>query len=135
MLIGIEPLSILRKLGGSRPVVCFRKDILFSGETGKWGGSLRASAYCHGAKCSMTILLLPESWGKENVLRILNVWILNIDTTQKIILLIGEDPFISREEMAKLCRVTSDAIKAQIRKLRRSGRIRRIGPDKGDVGK
>ncbi|MBD5386920.1 winged helix-turn-helix transcriptional regulator [bacterium] len=83
----------------------------------------------------MTILLLPESWGKENVLRILNVWILNIDTTQKIILLIGEDPFISREEMAKLCRVTSDAIKAQIRKLRRSGRIRRIGPDKGDVGK
>ena len=39
------------------------KSILYFEERGKRGGSLRASAYCHGAKCSMTILPLPESWG------------------------------------------------------------------------
>ncbi|MBD5189555.1 MAG: hypothetical protein HDS95_04680 [Bacteroidales bacterium] len=55
----------MRKFGGFRPVGCLRKDTVFSDGTEKWGGSLRASAYCHGAKCSMTILPLPESWGKE----------------------------------------------------------------------
>ena len=39
------------------------KSILHFEERGKRGGSLRTSAYCHGAKCFMTILPLPEAWG------------------------------------------------------------------------
>ena len=47
----------------SLPGEAVNKSILYSEDRGERGGSLRASAYCHGAKCSMTILSLPESWG------------------------------------------------------------------------
>ncbi len=53
------------------------------------------------------------------------------DTTQKILFLIKANPKISRKEMAIACGVSSDAIKLQIRKLRETGQIRRVGPDKG----
>lgn len=52
-------------------------------------------------------------------------------TTQKIISLMKSNPYISREEIARSCEVTSDAIKLQIKKLKDTGKIRRIGPDKG----
>ncbi|MDE5881276.1 MAG: winged helix-turn-helix transcriptional regulator, partial [Muribaculaceae bacterium] len=52
-------------------------------------------------------------------------------TAQKIISLMKSTPYISREEIARLCEVTSDAIKLQIKKLKDTGKIRRIGPDKG----
>ena len=52
-------------------------------------------------------------------------------TTQKILEQIKLNPYISREELAEVCGVTTDRIKYNIRKLRESGIIKRIGPDKG----
>ena len=52
-------------------------------------------------------------------------------TTQKILEQIKLNPFISREELAEVCGLTSDGIKYNIRKLREKGIIKRIGPDKG----
>ena len=52
-------------------------------------------------------------------------------TTQKILEQIKLNPYISREELAEVCGVTTDGIKYNIRKLRESGIIKRIGPDKG----
>jgi ATP-dependent DNA helicase RecG len=44
---------------------------------------------------------------------------------------IKANPYISREELAELCGLTSDGIKYNIRKLREKGIIKRVGPDKG----
>ena len=52
-------------------------------------------------------------------------------TTQKILDQIKANPYISRQELAELCGLTSDGIKYNIRKLREKGIIKRIGPDKG----
>lgn len=52
-------------------------------------------------------------------------------TTQKIIELIKGNEEISTEELAEMCGLTRDGINYQIRKLKRQGIIRRIGPDKG----
>lgn len=52
-------------------------------------------------------------------------------TTQKIISLMVANPKISIEEIAAVCGVTRDGVNWQIRKLKKAGRIRRIGPDKG----
>ena len=52
-------------------------------------------------------------------------------TTQKILEQIKLNPYISREELAEVCGVTTDGIKYNIRKLRESGVIKRVGPDKG----
>ena len=67
----------------------------------------------------------------------------DIDTTQKttqkttqiILEQIKLNPFISREDLAEVCGVTTDGIKYNIRKLRESGVIKRIGPDKGGIGR
>lgn len=52
-------------------------------------------------------------------------------TTQKILHLMEENPSISIEEMASSCSLTRDGVNWQIRKLKESGKIRRVGPDKG----
>jgi ATP-dependent DNA helicase RecG len=52
-------------------------------------------------------------------------------TTQKILEQIKANPYISREELAELCGLTSDGIKYNIRKLREKGIVKRVGPDKG----
>ena len=54
-----------------------------------------------------------------------------IDPTQKILEQIKLNPFISREELAEVCGITTDGIKYNIRKLRESGVIKRVGPNKG----
>ena len=56
-------------------------------------------------------------------------------TTQKILEQIKLNPFISRDNLAEVCGVTTDGIKYNIRKLRESGVIKRIGPDKGGIGR
>ena len=52
-------------------------------------------------------------------------------TAQKILEQIKLNPYISREELAEVCGVTTDGIKYNIRKLRENGIIKRVGPDKG----
>jgi len=52
-------------------------------------------------------------------------------TTQKIIEFMRQNPFISRDEMAKLCGITPDGIKWQLKQMQAKGIIRRVGPDKG----
>jgi len=52
-------------------------------------------------------------------------------TTQKIINLMTKNPEISIEQLASLCSLTRDGINWQIRKLKESGKIHRVGPDKG----
>ncbi len=53
-------------------------------------------------------------------------------TTQKILDLIRENPYISRREIAdNLGNITADGIKYNLSKLKREGLIKRVGPDKG----
>ncbi len=52
-------------------------------------------------------------------------------TTQKILELIRENPNISTAELAERCALTRDGVNYQIRKLKKEGRIVRVGPDKG----
>ncbi len=52
-------------------------------------------------------------------------------TTQKFLEQMKVNPYISREELAEVCGLSSDGIKYNIRKLREKGIIKRIGPDKG----
>ena len=52
-------------------------------------------------------------------------------TTQRILEQMKANPYVSREELAEICGLTSDGIKYNIRKLREKGIIKRIGPDKG----
>ena len=51
-------------------------------------------------------------------------------TTHNILELITLNPYITRNEMAIECGVTSDAIKLQLKKLKEKGLIRRIGSDR-----
>jgi len=53
-------------------------------------------------------------------------------TTQKILELLIKNPQISRKEIARnLGSITEDGIKYNLTKLKKEGRIKRIGPDKG----
>ena len=53
-------------------------------------------------------------------------------TTQKILELIKSNPKITRRELAqKIEDITEDGIKYNINKLKKEGRIKRIGSDKG----
>ncbi len=53
------------------------------------------------------------------------------DTSEKIILLIKENPSISAKEIAEKLGVSSRAIEMQIAKLKKKNIITRIGPAKG----
>ncbi len=57
-------------------------------------------------------------------------------TIQKILDIIKEEPKISRKEIAiKLGNITEDGVKYNLSKLKKSGLIKRIGPDKGGYWK
>ena len=47
-------------------------------------------------------------------------------TTQRILEQMKANPYVSREELAEICGLTSDGIKYNIRKLREKGIIKRI---------
>ena len=52
-------------------------------------------------------------------------------TTQKILDVLKADPTATRKELADLLGLTPDGIKWNIEKLKKAGKLRRIGPDKG----
>ena len=52
-------------------------------------------------------------------------------TTQKILDIIKDNPRVTRKELAELVGMTADGIKWNLEKLKKIGKIRRIGPDKG----
>ena len=52
-------------------------------------------------------------------------------TSQKIIDLIKEDPYISTSKMAEIIGVDRRNIARNIKKLQEQGVVRRVGPDKG----
>ena len=52
-------------------------------------------------------------------------------TSQKIIDLIKEDPYISTSKMAEIIGVDRRNIARNIKKLKEQGAVRRVGPDKG----
>ncbi|NOQ56210.1 MAG: winged helix-turn-helix transcriptional regulator [Nanohaloarchaea archaeon] len=52
-------------------------------------------------------------------------------TTQKIIIAMTENPMVTRKELAQITGITEDGIKFHLNRLKASGAINRIGPDKG----
>lgn len=66
---------------------------------------------------------------QENVISKLN------DNQKKIINYIKEDPYITRNELAKKLNITSDGVKYNLSKLIKENIIERIGPTKGGYWK
>ena len=56
-------------------------------------------------------------------------------STQKIIDLIRENPYVTTQEMANKIGIIRRTVAKHIRSLQDQGRIRRIGPDKVAIGK
>jgi ATP-dependent DNA helicase RecG len=54
-----------------------------------------------------------------------------VKTGDLVLDLIKANPSIAREEMAKALNLTIDGIDWNIRKLKKEGKLKRIGPDKG----
>jgi len=52
-------------------------------------------------------------------------------SSEKIVGLIRENPFISAEEISRKIGITSRAVEKSIAKLKEGGVLKRIGPDKG----
>jgi len=52
-------------------------------------------------------------------------------TTQKILEAIENSPQISRKELAIMTNITEDGVKYHLNRLKKTGRIKRVGPDKG----
>ena len=74
---------------------------------------------------------VTENGGRvaENVTE--NVTDASQKTSQKIIDLIKEDPYISTTKMAEIIGVDRRNIARNIKKLKEQGAVRRVGPDKG----
>jgi len=53
----------------------------------------------------------------------------------KIVHMISDNPKITIPEMAEALGITTRAVEKQIAKLKREGKIKRIGPDKGGYWK
>ncbi|MBE6335805.1 MAG: winged helix-turn-helix transcriptional regulator [Lentimicrobiaceae bacterium] len=45
--------------------------------------------------------------------------------------IIKDNPCISRKQLSKLCGISQDGIKWQLKNLQKENKIRRVGPDKG----
>lgn len=56
-------------------------------------------------------------------------------TTQKILAFLLQNPKSSRQELASLLGITADGVKWNLDKLKKEGKIRRVGPDKGGYWK
>lgn len=67
---------------------------------------------------------IPENTTRKTTLKKEN-------TTQKILEILKNNPHATRKELAALIGITADGIKWNIEKLKKEGKIRRIGPDKG----
>ena len=52
-------------------------------------------------------------------------------TAQKILDAISNNPNVTRLELSEICGITADGVKWQLRNLTKSGRIARIGGDRG----
>lgn len=52
-------------------------------------------------------------------------------TAQKILEAIRSNPEVTREQLAKVVRISADGVKYHLRQMQRRGLIRRVGPDKG----
>jgi len=52
-------------------------------------------------------------------------------TTQKIIELIGQNPGITRRELAEAIGITEEGIKFNLAQMQKKGLLKRVGPDKG----
>ena len=52
-------------------------------------------------------------------------------TDDKIVEIIKDNPCISRKQLSKLCGISQDGIKWQLKNLQKENKIRRVGPDKG----
>ena len=74
---------------------------------------------------------VTENGGRvaENVTE--NVTDASQKTSQKIIDLIKEDPYISTTKMAEIIGVDRRNIARNIKKLKEQGAVRRVGPDRG----
>ena len=53
------------------------------------------------------------------------------ETTQKILDAISNNPNVTRLELSEICGITADGVKWQLKSLAKSGRISRIGGDRG----
>ena len=67
----------------------------------------------------------------EKVIATENVIDASQKTSQKIIELIKEDPYISTSKMAEIIGVDRRNIARNIKKPQKQGVVRRVGPDKG----
>lgn len=97
------------------------------------GDQFRVILWRNDLKCSEETTLETEN-SKKTTLKSSEETTLKTSkekTTQKIINLMTKNPDISIEQLASLCSLTRDGINWQIRKLKESGKIRRVGPDKG----
>lgn len=52
-------------------------------------------------------------------------------TTQKILNILAKNPSATRADLAKATGLSTDGVKWNLDKLKKSGKIRRIGPDRG----
>ncbi len=52
-------------------------------------------------------------------------------TTQKILAVLAKKPNATRADLAKAIGLSTDGVKWNLDKLKKSGKIRRIGPDRG----
>ena len=52
-------------------------------------------------------------------------------TTQKILGVLAKKPNATRDDLAKATGLSVDGIKWNLNKLKESGKIRRVGPDRG----
>ena len=57
------------------------------------------------------------------------------ENTRKILNTLALNPFASRQELAKKLEMTEDKVRWDMNKLRKSGKIQRVGPDKGGYWK
>ena len=88
----------------------------------------------------------PYANGKEPVIEEQDVYRIEIpymstlqgstfDTTQKIIDLIRENPYVTTQEMADSIGIIRRTIAKHIKSLQEKGIIKRIGPDRGGIGR
>lgn len=55
----------------------------------------------------------------------------NISTTQKILEILSQNPKVTRAELARQVGLTPDGVKWNLDKLKKEGKLRRVGSDKG----
>lgn len=57
-----------------------------------------------------------------------------VKTREKILSILKATPYITINELAKIVGISQKGVEWQIAKLKKEGRIKRMGPDKGGHG-